>query len=413
MDIFLRLSRVGDAIKERAQPVWRRQLSSCAAAICNGSNANAQTGCASRRRLRAAVSAGPFGLQLWRAYKSDQGSFTPFFTPVAALLVGLAAFGQWRTARVRHEEQTEADRRRRISESYSKAVTQLASDKIEERLGGIYTLESISKESPDDYWTVMETLCAFVRNRSRWMRRLLSAPISFGSTPVSPMGETRTFWHEAVERNKRSEPPTDIAAILWIIMRRAPSSRDQECQQRWRLNLRGTDLRGAGILWLLGCLRACGSGAHLEKVDFRGANLEDAKLAWARLDDAGSLWSSPSGGATLFRATFAAAHLEGADLRGATGLSTGQLALAYGDAMNAAAVEHCAAMAAAEAPKWPGRQQNSWRPSCIAYVEIFCGAPVHNKPTVLVPTKRLRSGLSTFKEWVLPLRLSDGQPVSL
>ena len=60
--------------------------------------------------------------------------------------------------------QAEADRRRRITESYSKAVTQLASDKVEERLGGIYTLESISKESPNDYWTVMETLCAFVAN---------------------------------------------------------------------------------------------------------------------------------------------------------------------------------------------------------------------------------------------------------
>ena len=35
------------------------------------------------------------------------------------------------------------------------------------RLGGIYSLERISKESPDDYWTVMENLSAFVRKRSR------------------------------------------------------------------------------------------------------------------------------------------------------------------------------------------------------------------------------------------------------
>jgi hypothetical protein len=33
--------------------------------------------------------------------------------------------------------------------------------------GGIYSLERISKESPDDYWTVMEILTAFVRERTR------------------------------------------------------------------------------------------------------------------------------------------------------------------------------------------------------------------------------------------------------
>ena len=69
----------------------------------------------------------------------------------AALLIG-AALQQAATARRRHKEQTDADRQRRITESYSKAVGQLASDKIAERLGGIYTLERISRESPDDYW---------------------------------------------------------------------------------------------------------------------------------------------------------------------------------------------------------------------------------------------------------------------
>src|SRR5690349_5878609 len=72
------------------------------------------------------------------------------------------------TASKRHQEQTNADRQRRITESFSKAVEQLGNDKLELRIGGIYTLERISKESPDDYWTVMETLTAFVRERARW-----------------------------------------------------------------------------------------------------------------------------------------------------------------------------------------------------------------------------------------------------
>jgi hypothetical protein len=48
----------------------------------------------------------------------------------------VAAVAAW-IALMRHFAQTEADRQRRISESYSRAVAQLASEKIEERLGGI------------------------------------------------------------------------------------------------------------------------------------------------------------------------------------------------------------------------------------------------------------------------------------
>ena len=85
----------------------------------------------------------------------------------ATLLIGEALW-QAATAQRRHRRQTDADRQRRITESFSKALEQLGSDKVEIHVGGIYTLERISRESPDDYWTVMETLCAFVREQARW-----------------------------------------------------------------------------------------------------------------------------------------------------------------------------------------------------------------------------------------------------
>jgi Protein of unknown function (DUF2934) len=85
---------------------------------------------------------------------------------VGQVAVAATLIGAW-FALARGISQAAADFRRRINETYSKAVSQLASDKLEERLGGIYTLENISKESPDDYWTVMETLTAFVRERSQ------------------------------------------------------------------------------------------------------------------------------------------------------------------------------------------------------------------------------------------------------
>jgi hypothetical protein len=63
-------------------------------------------------------------------------------SPSLPLTAGLAIAG---VTLVRHFAQIEADRQRRITESFSKATEQLGSDKLELRLGGIYTLERISK----------------------------------------------------------------------------------------------------------------------------------------------------------------------------------------------------------------------------------------------------------------------------
>jgi len=97
----------------------------------------------------------------------------------------IAATGAW-IALMRNYSEAEAGRKRRISETYSKAVSQLASDKLEERLGGIYSLEQVSKESPDDYWTVMETLTAFVRERSRRADAEANANCSASTIALSP-----------------------------------------------------------------------------------------------------------------------------------------------------------------------------------------------------------------------------------
>ena len=119
------------------------------------------------------------------------GLINPILGGLGALFLIYAAIRQARTAgeqaetarkqaRVaadRHEAQTKADLQRRITETFSKAVEQLGSEKMEVRVGGIYTLERLASEtlatsqvaegveegsSPDLYWTVMETLTAFV-----------------------------------------------------------------------------------------------------------------------------------------------------------------------------------------------------------------------------------------------------------
>jgi hypothetical protein len=100
-------------------------------------------------------------------YSAGMGIVTLLLLILSGVTAALAAAAAWITL-LRHFEQTNADRQRRITDSYSKAVEQLGSEKIEVRLGGIYTLERISRESTDDHWTIMETLTAFVRERAHW-----------------------------------------------------------------------------------------------------------------------------------------------------------------------------------------------------------------------------------------------------
>jgi hypothetical protein len=169
----------------------------------------------------------------------------------------VAAVAAW-IALMRHFAQTDADRQRRITESYSKAVEQLAHEKIEVRLGGIYSLERISRESRADYWVVMETLAAFVRERAHWS-----------------------------EANIDARVPTDIAAVLSVIGRRPQSERMRERREHWHFNFFGSDLRHASL-----------EGVHLESANFAFAHLEGAFLT----------------GAYLQGAIFAGAHLEGAFL---------------------------------------------------------------------------------------------------
>ena len=71
-------------------------------------------------------------------------------------------------------EQVKLVERGQITERFTRAIDQLgATGKIgnpalEIRLGGIYALERIARDSVDDHWNVMEVLTAYVRNNSLW-----------------------------------------------------------------------------------------------------------------------------------------------------------------------------------------------------------------------------------------------------
>jgi hypothetical protein len=251
---------------------------------------------------------------------------------VAATLIGA-----W-FALARGISQAAADFRRRINETYSRAVSQLASDKLEERLGGIYTLENISMESSDDYWTVMENLTAFVRERTRRTERRVSAcAYLLWEIAGRPDGRDKEFWDKAVaQETNGSQVAADIAAVLEVIKRRGEDRRALETRdERMIFDFRGAILRGAdlGFAFLDGASfwRAHLEGAHLMHASLQGANFSYAYLQGA------NLWGADLEGAHLAEvhlegADLAEVHLEGADLREAHLDGVKYLDEAYGDA---------------------------------------------------------------------------------
>jgi uncharacterized protein YjbI with pentapeptide repeats len=278
MNAFRRLSRFGSTLKERAVPVWKE------AAVQFERGQQWLT-------LRPQVQATLFSVGM--------GVVALLLLIFSSVTAAVAAVAAW-IALMRHFAQTNADRQRRITESFSKATEQLGDDKVVVRLGGIYTLERISRESADDYWTIMETLCAFVRERARW-----SAP----DAAVSETIETATA------TKNQAHPPTDIAAVLAIVVRRDEKNWQREAEEGWKLDLRETDL-SKGNLSAADLSRANLLGANLSEAFLRRVNLSRANLSGANLFSA-NLSGANLNGAFLIETDLSGADLSGADLSGA------------------------------------------------------------------------------------------------
>ena len=166
-----------------------------------------------------------------------------------------------------------------MTDRYTKAIEQLGSDKLDVRIGGIYALERMARDSAKDHPTVMEVLTAFIREHSREPWPPIDAD-SRGNKNDRPGPTSRrpSPWPGAGMQSATS-------CLLTSPARTSP-----------RANLARADLAGAD-------LTARTSPARTSPTrDLAGADLADARTSPART----------SRGATL-----AGAHLTGADLAGA------------------------------------------------------------------------------------------------
>src|SRR5438105_7612227 len=79
-------------------------------------------------------------------------------------------------------ERREENRERVLIERFMRAVDQLGHPALDVRLGGIYSLERLARESPENHIPIIEILAAYVREHAPWPARA-SARAGNGARP--------------------------------------------------------------------------------------------------------------------------------------------------------------------------------------------------------------------------------------
>jgi hypothetical protein len=185
-------------------------------------------------------------------------------------------------------------------------VDQLGSQNVDVRIGGIYALERLAKNSPADRNAIQYLLGAFVRNNASW-------PVG---APDGPQHPTATVDEYLTWLTVRAP---DIQAAVGILGR-LPHSPDARVLYLSRTDLRGLQLDGAELTGIQmrhanlarASLRETRLGrGDLQDTDLRRANLEHAHLTWANLSHAHLQ------DADLRHADLSHADLRGANLTGA------------------------------------------------------------------------------------------------
>ena len=258
----------------------------------------------------------------------------------ASILVIAAWYGVffliWRTVLVDRqtysvETQTQINRENHYTDLFTKAVEQLGATRqdgepaIEMRIGAIFALERLAKDSERDYGPIIETLAAYIREHCH-------DPESFDDEGLSgeELKQARQKWIDSLRKNPPADR-SDVAAALTVLSRREKnrnwiSTSDHETQPDFTgANFQGVtldkvNLSGANLL------RANLSGTTLQEADLSGANLEIAHLEGADLMKAdltgAKLMGANLSDASLFMARLWYTNLSNADLSGTSLFST-------------------------------------------------------------------------------------------
>jgi len=238
----------------------------------------------------------------------------------AALLLGL--YFTWRGQRLTQQslEDTRAStdetlrltREEQITDRFTKAIEQLGQidhegkKVVEVRLGGLYALEQIARESQPYYWPIMQIMGSYVKHHAP-----LDPEVQLGDHKETKLGHTNE----------------DIQAVIDIVGRRAGEYNKED---KDRIDLEGTSLLHTSFTggnftgaWFR---RADLRRSHFGYANLREASFVGADLRQAIFNDVRNLE-----GVSFDRANLEGTSVKGANLEGATGLSQEQIDQTTGD----------------------------------------------------------------------------------
>ncbi len=206
----------------------------------------------------------------WDNIGEDDGKIRNLAIAFVGTITGIGALFGFYLAILRSEEnkrQNDTADQGLITDRISKATEGLGKidnngdPVVEVRLGALYALERISKDSLRDHVEIMEILCAYIRHNS--------------------------LKHNA---DRLKNPPEDIHAAINIIGRRhkwenGVERLTKEIKQGYWLDLRNCNLQQI-LLDYVNLVKALLRNATLEQTVLIRADLSDAFLPYANLTDA-------------------------------------------------------------------------------------------------------------------------------
>ncbi|GGU15647.1 pentapeptide repeat-containing protein [Streptomyces coeruleorubidus] len=198
-----------------------------------------------------------------------------------------------------------------ITNRYNAAINNLGSSSVDVRLGGIYALERLMRDSARDHPTIVSVLAAFLRQH---------APAQATKAAVAdvprPDADIEAVMNVLAERRADRDQGLVLDLSKTDLSQWTPARlHDETGIQLEQAILTGSNVIGTGLTnanlrdaWL--------DEADLRKASLSGADLRDAHLSGSKLSEAG-LDQANLQDAWLDKADLREASLEFADLRGA------------------------------------------------------------------------------------------------
>jgi hypothetical protein len=180
---------------------------------------------------------------------------------LAGAILAAGAFFTARTIRVNREGQ--------ITERFTRAIDQLGSQQLDVRLGGIYALERIARDSRRDHGPIMEVLATYVREHARWDPAEDGNGLAGQDPDEHPGRELKLpLWSGPT-------PAADVQAVLTVLGRRKTSHELDPLE----IDLSNVDLRGAEFRGQF--QHVIFADAHLEGAGFYAVDLRHAVRAFS------------------------------------------------------------------------------------------------------------------------------------